>query len=147
MSGAFKSFFTSTGLDGTTVRTNSSGIEMTANIIRFERIFGPLVQSFRAFSERSSHLRVYLQSCHTPYMPSRARTRGGKRADFAQVAVSIVEQAIGDVLKPAEGKNPHAQALSALGASKGGKARAANLSPKRRREIAKQAAAKRWGKG
>jgi hypothetical protein len=36
--------------------------------------------------------------------------------------VSVVEQAIGGVLKPAEGKNPHAQALSALGASKGGKA-------------------------
>ena len=47
-------------------------------------------------------------------MPSRA-SRGGKRADFAQIAVSVVEQAIGDVLKPAEGKNPHAQALSALG--------------------------------
>lgn len=72
--------------------------------------------------------------------------RGGKRADFAQIAVSVVEQAIDDVLKPAEGKNPHAQALSALGASKGGKARAAKLSSRRRKEIAKQAAAKRWAK-
>ena len=78
-------------------------------------------------------------------MPSRA-SRGGKRADFAQIAVSVVEQAIGDVLKPAEGKNPHAQALSALGASKGGKARAAKLSEKRRKEIAKKAALKRWNK-
>jgi len=76
-------------------------------------------------------------------MPSRA-SKGGKRADFAQIAVSAVEQAIGDVLKPAEGKNVHAQALSALGASKGGKARAAALSKKRRSEIARQAAAKRW---
>jgi len=50
------------------------------------------------------------------------------------------------VLKPAEGKNPHAQALSALGASKGGKARAESLSAKRRKEIAKKAAAKRWGR-
>jgi hypothetical protein len=82
---------------------------------------------------------------YTPPMPSRA-SRGGKRADFAQIAVSVVERAIGDVLKPAEGKNPHAQALSALGASKGGKARAAKLSEKRRRDIAKKAAAKRWGK-
>jgi hypothetical protein len=77
-------------------------------------------------------------------MPSRARTRGGKRADFAQIAVSVVEQAIGDVLKPAEGKNPHAQALSALGASKGGKARAAKLSAAKRKLIAQKAAAARW---
>src|SRR5208282_3255399 len=85
-------------------------------------------------------------SCHTTSMPARARTRGGKRADFAQVAVSVVEQAIGDVLKPTEGKNPHAQALSALGASKGGKARAAALSKKRRIEIARRAATSRWKK-
>jgi hypothetical protein len=76
-------------------------------------------------------------------MPSRA-SRGGKRADFAQIAVSVVEQAIGDVLKPAEGKNIHAQALSALGASKGGLARAAKLSPVRRKAIAKKAAQSRW---
>jgi hypothetical protein len=76
-------------------------------------------------------------------MPSRA-SRGGKRADFAQIAVSVVEQAIGGVLKPAEGKNVHAQALSALGASKGGKARAAKLSATKRKAIAKKAAAARW---
>jgi hypothetical protein len=57
-----------------------------------------------------------------------------------------VEQPIGDVLKPAEGKNIHAQALSALGASKGGKARAAKLSDKRKKEIARKAAAARWRK-
>lgn len=80
-------------------------------------------------------------------MPARARTpRGGKRADFAQTALSIVEQVTGAPLKPAEGKNPHAQALSALGASKGGKARAVSLSKKRRAEIARKAAAARWGK-
>jgi hypothetical protein len=76
-------------------------------------------------------------------MPSRA-SRGGKRADFAQIAVSVVEQAIGDVLKPTEGKNPHAQALSALGASKGGLARAKNLSPAKRKAIARKAAISRW---
>lgn len=76
-------------------------------------------------------------------MPSRA-SRGGKRADVAQTALRVVEEAIGGVLKPAEGKNPHAQALSALGASKGGKARAANLSKKQRREIAQKAARARW---
>jgi hypothetical protein len=48
---------------------------------------------------------------------------GDKRADPIQNALRVVEQAVGDVLKPAHGKNVHAQALSALGASKGGKAR------------------------
>jgi len=43
-------------------------------------------------------------------------------------------------------KNPHAQALSALGASKGGHARAKNLSAKKRTTIAKKAAKARWDK-
>jgi hypothetical protein len=43
-------------------------------------------------------------------------------------------------------KNPHAQALAALGASKGGKARALQLSAKRRKQIAKKAAKSRWQK-
>jgi len=34
--------------------------------------------------------------------------------------------------------------LSSLGAAKGGRARAARLTPERRREIAKKAAAARW---
>lgn len=42
-------------------------------------------------------------------------------------------------------KNPHAQALSKLGASKGGKARAEKLSSKKRKAIAKKAAESRWG--
>ena len=78
-------------------------------------------------------------------MPTRA-SRGGKRADFAQNALRVFEEAIGDVLKPAEGKNIHAQALSALGASKGGKARAESLTPKQRSKIAKKAAKARWKK-
>jgi hypothetical protein len=86
-----------------------------------------------------------MKECHTIRMPSRA-SRGGKRANPTQNALRIVEEATGDVLKPAEGKNVHAQALSALGASKGGKARAAKLSKQRRKAIAKQAAAKRWAK-
>ena len=42
-------------------------------------------------------------------------------------------------------KNLHAQALSALGASKGGKARADALSSSNRKAIAKKAAKVRWG--
>jgi hypothetical protein len=41
-------------------------------------------------------------------------------------------------------KNPHAVALSRLGASKGGKARAAKLTAEERREIARKAAQARW---
>jgi len=44
----------------------------------------------------------------------------------------------------AKKKNPHAVALSRLGASKGGKARAAKLTPEERREIARKAAQARW---
>ena len=41
-------------------------------------------------------------------------------------------------------RNPHASALGRLGASRGGIARAAALSPKRRRDIARAAALARW---
>lgn len=41
-------------------------------------------------------------------------------------------------------KNPHASALGRLGGRRGGPARAAALSPKRRTEIARKAALARW---
>jgi hypothetical protein len=41
-------------------------------------------------------------------------------------------------------KNPHAAALGRLGGQRGGPARAALLSPKRRRDIARKAALARW---
>lgn len=78
-------------------------------------------------------------------MPTRA-SRGGKRADFVQNALRVIEEATGDILKPTGGKNPHAQALSALGASKGGKARAEKLSARRKKAIARKAAQSRWAK-
>jgi len=76
-------------------------------------------------------------------MPTRA-SRGGKRTDPMQNALCVVEESIGEALKLSETKNPHAQALSALGAAKGGKARAAKLSDAKRKAIAKKAAAARW---
>lgn len=42
-------------------------------------------------------------------------------------------------------KNAAAVALGRLGGMKGGKARAAKLTPEERKAIAKKAAAKRWG--
>ena len=46
----------------------------------------------------------------------------------------------------AKKKNPHAVALGKIGGSKGGKARAARLTPERRREIAQKAVLARWAK-
>jgi hypothetical protein len=69
--------------------------------------------------------------------------------DFNQLAKLIVNQATGqaprDELAPrGDGKNPAAVALGRLGGLKGGKARAAKLSGKKRKAIAKKAAAARW---
>jgi hypothetical protein len=47
---------------------------------------------------------------------------------------------------PAPAKNPAAVALGRLGGLKGGKARAANLSAKKRKEIAQKAAKSRWSR-
>jgi hypothetical protein len=43
-------------------------------------------------------------------------------------------------------RNPHAAALGRLGGLKGGRARAEALTPRRRRDIARQAAHARWRK-
>ncbi len=68
--------------------------------------------------------------------------------DTNQLAWQIVQEATGQAPPepPAEPdtRNPAAVALSKLGASKGGRARAAKLSSKKRRLIAKKAAAARW---
>jgi hypothetical protein len=78
--------------------------------------------------------------------------RSSKDHDFATIARRVVEQAIGERLDgtpledPNAGKNPAAVALGKLGGAKGGKARAANLSPAKRKQIAKKAAEARWGR-
>lgn len=68
--------------------------------------------------------------------------------DPNQLAKMVVDLATGNAPpepeKPA--KNPAAVALGKLGGVKGGKARAAKLSAKRRAEIAKTAARRRWSK-
>lgn len=72
-------------------------------------------------------------------------------------ARQIIEEAIGEPLtenpaqepttpQPMKEKNAAAVALGRLGGLKGGKARAEKLSPEKRKEIAKAAAAKRWTK-
>ena len=78
-------------------------------------------------------------------MPTRS-SKPKRPRDVSQRAKLIVDIATGEVEdeRPDEGKNPHAVALGRLGGQKGGKARAARLSPERRREIAQKAAAARW---
>lgn len=73
--------------------------------------------------------------------------------DANSLAAQIVAMSTGQPLpgdKPAplpdSTKNPAAVALGRLGGLKGGKARAAALSKKKRAEIAKLAAAARWKK-
>lgn len=75
-------------------------------------------------------------------MPDRSR----KPRDLNQMAAAIVESATSDEPRgdPDEGKNPAAVALGRLGGQKGGKARAAKLTPEQRSEIAKKAAQTRW---
>jgi hypothetical protein len=71
-----------------------------------------------------------------------------RQRDPNQKAKQIVDLATGEITEqnPNEGKNPAAVELGRLGGLKGGKARAAKLSPERRKEIARKAAEKRWGR-
>lgn len=76
-------------------------------------------------------------------MPRRASTKSPEDEGISS-ALRAVEKLTGGELVP-KPKNKHAQALSKLGASKGGKARAESLSAAKRKAIAKKAAAARWG--
>ncbi len=72
--------------------------------------------------------------------------RSSKPRDVNALARAIVDEATGDekTQKDEPEKNPAAVALGRLGGKKGGPARAAKLSKKRRSEIAKKAAEARW---
>jgi hypothetical protein len=74
-----------------------------------------------------------------------AKTQGPK--DPNQTAFRILQEATGEKPKSEEPeKNAAAVELGRRGGLKGGKARAASLTPEQRSEIAKKAAAKRWAK-
>jgi hypothetical protein len=82
-------------------------------------------------------------------MPNRSSNRGQGPKDFNQIAFEVVQKATGQMSKeepPDPNKNPAAVTLGRLGGLKGGKARAAKLSPEKREEIAKKAAQARWKK-
>jgi len=67
--------------------------------------------------------------------------RSKKPADLNRLAAAIVGDATDET--PQEPESRHAQA-GRIGGVKGGKARAKELSPKRRSEIARAAAQARW---
>jgi hypothetical protein len=80
-------------------------------------------------------------------MPKRSSIKRPRDANL--LASSIVSDATSDEkheVKHVPPKNPHAVALGREGGKKGGPARAAMLSSKRRHEIAKKAALARYGK-
>jgi hypothetical protein len=79
-------------------------------------------------------------------MPKRSSKK--PPADENQAAKSVIDRIdeMTGANPPEPEKNPAAQALGRLGGLKGGKARAAAMTPEQRKEIAKKAAASRWGK-
>lgn len=82
-------------------------------------------------------------------MPKRSsKPKTAPKLDANQMAASILAAATGTPapLTPEGTKNPAAVALGRLGGQKGGRARAEALSPAKRAQIAKAAAAARWGK-
>jgi hypothetical protein len=91
----------------------------------------------------------YACPCKNPIMATDSRRKKRPR-DPNQRAFQIVQEATGqsasEALEPPDTRNPAAVALSKLGASKGGQARAARLTPKKRKQIAAEAAKARWAK-
>ena len=75
-------------------------------------------------------------------MPKRPR----RPRDPFQLAREVVLEAIGEAppSAPEREKNPAAVALGKLGGARGGKARAAKMTPEERSESARRAATARW---
>lgn len=72
-----------------------------------------------------------------------------KSEDVNEIAFRVVRESTSEpipITVAKKRKNPAAVALGKLGGKKGGRARADKLDPARRREIASNAARKRWHK-
>ena len=77
--------------------------------------------------------------------------RSSKQRDPSEIARHVLDTIVPDAepakeANPEKEKNPAAVALGRLGGLKGGKARAAKLTAKKKKAIAKKAAMVRWGK-
>ena len=84
-------------------------------------------------------------------MPKRSSSeRKPGKPDVNETAAAIARYIAGEGPKPEppaeKPKNPAAVELGRLGGLKGGNARAAKLSPAKRKAIAKKAAKVRWGR-
>jgi hypothetical protein len=82
----------------------------------------------------------------TDKRPRRPRDPNQLAKRMIEIATSEADDTDSRPPEPDPSKNPHAVELGRLGGKKGGAARAKALSPEKRSEIAKRAAAKRWGK-
>lgn len=76
-------------------------------------------------------------------MPDRSRKRPRDPNQLGKLIVDIATGEVEDVA-PDDGKNPAAVELGRKGGLKGGKARAAKLTPEQRSESARRAARARW---
>lgn len=75
--------------------------------------------------------------------------RNKKEHDFSVTAFRVVQEATGQLppeSQPTKAKTFDAKALGRLGGLRGGRVRAARLTPERRTQIAKKAALARWRK-
>lgn len=70
--------------------------------------------------------------------------RSRKPADLNKLASAIVDEATSDEPPADDGKDQAAVALGRRGGKKGGKARAAKMTPEERSEAARKAARARW---
>ena len=81
------------------------------------------------------------------------RNRSSTKKDINTVVKSLVDSVTGNPITEdispiaKKEKNPAAVLLGRLGGQRGGKARAAKLTPEQRSEIARKAARSRWKKG
>jgi hypothetical protein len=73
-------------------------------------------------------------------------TKPKRPKDINERAKLLVDILTGEIESPDKKKDPAAVSLGRRGGLIGGKARAKKLSAKRRKEIAKKAAKKRWAK-
>jgi hypothetical protein len=87
------------------------------------------------------------RTAHNVDMPNRSSKQ---KQDFVENAFRVMREATGEAAKTAQPeppkKNPAAVELGRLGGLKGGKARAAKLSARKRQQIARKAAISRWRK-
>lgn len=96
-------------------------------------------------AQNNERILAKLDAKHYPLTMPRGPKGERRPADVIGNAVHVMRIATGEVeeaFPPDDGKNKAAQELGRMG----GKARAAALGKKRRKEIAKKAAEKRWAK-